>query len=145
MGSGGHSEVTRQMPIKTAGRYCFSSIGLAKMKIILSAGCGSSGDVNEPRGLRFCPQPSHTLASPGQLPINLEPRCVLSHSVMSHSLQPHGLQTARLLFPWDSPGKNTGVGFHALLQGSFMTHGSNPGLPHCRRILLLTESSVKPR
>ena len=35
----------------------------------------------------------------------------------------------------DSPGKNTGVGCHALLQGIFPTHGSNPGLPHCRWIL----------
>ena len=35
----------------------------------------------------------------------------------------------------DSPGKNTGVGCHALLQGIFPTHGSNPGLPYCRQIL----------
>jgi len=35
----------------------------------------------------------------------------------------------------DSPGKNTGVGCHALLQGIFPTQRSNPGLPPCRRIL----------
>ena len=35
----------------------------------------------------------------------------------------------------DSPGKNTGVGCHALLQGIFPTQGSHPGLPHCRQIL----------
>ena len=35
----------------------------------------------------------------------------------------------------DSPGKNTGVGWHALLQGIFPTQGLNPCLPHCRRIL----------
>ena len=35
----------------------------------------------------------------------------------------------------DSPGKNTGVGCHALLQGIFPTPGSNPGLLHCRQIL----------
>ena len=35
----------------------------------------------------------------------------------------------------DSPGKNTGVGGHALLQGVFLTQGSNPGLLHCRQIL----------
>ena len=34
-----------------------------------------------------------------------------------------------------SPGKNTGVGRHALLQGIFPTQGSNPGLAHCRWIL----------
>ena len=35
----------------------------------------------------------------------------------------------------DSPGKNTGVGYHALLQGIIPTQRSNPGLPHCRRNL----------
>ena len=35
----------------------------------------------------------------------------------------------------DSPGKNAGVGCHALLQGIFPTQGSNPGLPHCGQIL----------
>ena len=35
----------------------------------------------------------------------------------------------------DSPGKNTEVSCHALLQGIFPTQESNPGLPHCRRII----------
>ena len=35
----------------------------------------------------------------------------------------------------DSPGRDTAVGSHALLQRTFPTQGSNPGLPHCRRIL----------
>ena len=39
----------------------------------------------------------------------------VSGSVVSDSLQPHGLQPARLLCLWNSPGKNTGVGSHALL------------------------------
>ena len=34
-----------------------------------------------------------------------------------------------------SPGKNTGVGCHTLLQGIFPTQGSNPGFPYCRQIL----------
>ena len=37
----------------------------------------------------------------------------------------HGLQPARLLCPQSSPGKNTGVGCHALLQGIFPTQGVN--------------------
>ena len=37
--------------------------------------------------------------------------------------------------PWDSPGKNTRVGCHFLLQGIFRTQGSNPGLLHCRQML----------
>ena len=40
---------------------------------------------------------------------------VTSHSVISDSLQPHGLQPARLLCPWNSSGKKTGVGSHSLL------------------------------
>ena len=35
----------------------------------------------------------------------------------------------------DSPGKNTGVGCHAFLQGTFPSQGLNPGLLHCRWIL----------
>ena len=37
--------------------------------------------------------------------------------------------------PWDSPGKNTGVGCHFLLQGYFPTQGWNLGFLHCRQIL----------
>ena len=50
-------------------------------------------------------------------------------------LQPCGLQPARLLCPWDSPGKKTGVDCHFLLQGIFLIWASNPGLLHCRQIL----------
>ena len=52
-------------------------------------------------------------------------------------LQHHGLLPARLLCPWDSPGKNTGVGCHFLLQGNFSTQGWNPALLHYRQILYL--------
>ena len=41
---------------------------------------------------------------------------LLSHSVVSDSVRPHRRQPTRLLCPWDSPGKNTGVGCHFLLQ-----------------------------
>ena len=51
-------------------------------------------------------------------------------SVMSNSLRPYGLWPARLLCPWNSPGKNTRVGCHFLLQGIFLTQGSNPRLLH---------------
>ena len=52
----------------------------------------------------------------------------------SVALQPLGLCPARLLCPWNSPGKNTAVGSHSLLQGIFPTEGLNPGLLHCRQI-----------
>ena len=44
----------------------------------------------------------------------------------------------------DSPGKNTGGGCHALLQGIFPTQGSNPDLPHCRRILYVLSHHGSP-
>ena len=56
---------------------------------------------------------------------------LVSCSVTSDSLP------ARLLCPWDSPGKNTGVGCPSLLQGIFLMQGLNPELPHCRQILYL--------
>ena len=51
-------------------------------------------------------------------------------------LRPHGLWPIRLLGPWDSPGKNTGVGYHDLLQGIFLTQGPIPDrlwLLRCRQ------------
>ena len=60
---------------------------------------------------------------------------VLSHSVMSDSLCPHGLSLPGSSVHGDSPGKNTGVGCHALLQEVFPAQGSNPGLLHCGQIL----------
>ena len=41
---------------------------------------------------------------------------------------------ARILCPWNSPGKNTGMGCHALLQGIFLTQGLKPGILHCRQV-----------
>ena len=41
-------------------------------------------------------------------------------SVVSNSVQPHRRQPTRLLRPWDSPGKNTGVDCHFLLQPLFL-------------------------
>ena len=42
--------------------------------------------------------------------------CCYVASVVSDSVRPHRGQPTRLLCPWDSPGKNTGVGCHFLLQ-----------------------------
>ena len=54
-----------------------------------------------------------------------QPQKSVNCSVVSDSLWP-----TRLLFPWNSPGKNTGVGCHSLLQGIFLTQGSNLCLLH---------------
>ena len=63
-----------------------------------------------------------------------------SRSVVSNSLRSHGLYS-----PWNSPGQNTGVSSHYLLQGIFPTQGSNPGLLHCRRILYQLSLGKPPR
>ena len=50
--------------------------------------------------------------------------------VMSSSQRPHGLQLAKLLCPWNFPGKNTGVGCHFLLQRIFQIQESSLCLLH---------------
>ena len=56
------------------------------------------------------------------------------------TLRAHGLYS-----PWNSSGQNTGVGSCSLLQGIFPTHGSNPGLLHCRWILYQLSHKGSPR
>ena len=60
--------------------------------------------------------------------------CVLAAQTSS-TLWAHGTQPTRLLCPWDSPGKNAGVGWHSLLQRIFPDQGLKPGLLHCKHIL----------
>ena len=82
-----------------------------------------------------CPARGHHTA---HISVSSDCVCVqdcVSCSVMSDSLRPHELQPARLLCPWNSPGKNTGVDCHSLLQRNFPTQGSNPGLLTHRQIL----------
>ena len=64
---------------------------------------------------------------------------------MSDSLQLHGLEPTRFLCLWNSPGKNTGVGCHSLLQGIFLTQGSNLCLLHCRWILYCLSHQRSPK
>ena len=87
-----------------------------------------------PGFLSFSPRPlcPHQLDStlpplPSSLPSSLFSTCTCV-KVVSDSVWPHGLQPARLLCPWDFPGKNTGAGCHFLLQGIFPTQGLNPRL-----------------
>ena len=68
----------------------------------------------------------------------------VSSSVMSDTLRFHGLQPTRLLCPWYSPGKKTGVGSQFLLQGIFPTQWLNLGLFHCRWILYCLSHQGRP-
>ena len=67
----------------------------------------------------------------------------VSCSVISNSLWSHGLYPTRVLCPWNSPGMNTGVGCHSLLQRIFLTQGSNLGFPHKQADSLLSEPPRK--
>ena len=72
-------------------------------------------------GKTFCLctlQPVHTRQGQGM-------RACQVTSVMNNSFRPHQLQPTGLLRPWGSPGKNTGVGCHFLLQGIFPSQGLN--------------------
>ena len=60
--------------------------------------------------------------------------------VVSNSLWPHGLYS-----PWNSLGQNTGVRSLSLLQGTFLTQRSNPGLLNCRWILYQMSPKGSPR
>ena len=72
----------------------------------------------------------HSFAGPNNIKLHGETLAACSvASVVADSLRPYGLQPARLLCPWDSPGNNTGVSCNALLQGIFLTQGSNSSLP----------------
>ena len=55
---------------------------------------------------------------------------------MSNSLRTHGLQPARLLCPWDFPGRNIGVGCHFLLQEKYKRV---PSLSHPFQNLLFVD------
>ena len=55
-------------------------------------------------------------------------KCVCAQSAVSDSFRTHGLEPSGLLCSCDFSSKNTGVGYHHLLQGTFPTQGSNPCL-----------------
>ena len=69
----------------------------------------------------------HSKCSLGSISSLEGPSEWVSPSVASYSLPSHGLWPARLLCPWDSSGKNTGVGWHSLLQGNLPDPGIETG------------------
>ena len=71
----------------------------------------------------FCPD--HSIMTLGKYCSSLLPLTILFVTPWTVACQ----------MPLESPGQNTGVGSHSLLQGIFPTQGLNPGLPHCRWIL----------
>ena len=92
--------------------------------------------------------------SPGHLPTpGTEPMFLTFPTLAGSSLVPPGKdfknesvsysvtlsnpkEPTRLLWPWNSPGKNTGVDCYSLLQGSFPTSGSNPTFGHYNKCIV---------
>ena len=64
--------------------------------------------------------------SQGFVSVNRLRACLVT-SVVSDSLRPHGPRPARLLRPWDPPGKRSGVGCHSLLLCPSISSSSCPG------------------
>ena len=79
--------------------------------------------------------------------------CLVNPACMLHACQVTLLMSDfvtlwTVLCQWGSPGRNTGVGYHALLQGIFLTQGLNPcllQLLHCRQILSLLSRRGSPK
>ena len=70
--------------------------------------------------------------------------CV-SRSAVSDSHDPMDCSPPGSSVHGNSPGKNTGMGCHALLQGIFPTQGLNSGLPHCRWIFYHLSHQGSPK
>ena len=93
----------------------------------------------------FLPLHKIVMLVPLTLPWLLFALIIISCSVISGSLQPHGLQPTRHLCPWNSPGKNTGVGSHSLLQWDLPDPRVEPGSPTLQADSLPSEPPEKPR
>ena len=110
-----------------------------------SASC--SMGTSEPKGPALCPPPMFLSTRHGSRALTSSPAqtCLSAAESLRHNLPPPcmcvfrrfshvrlfgtpRLQPTRLLCSWDSPGKNTRVGRHALFQGLFPTQGLNPPL-----------------
>ena len=96
------------------------SIGFSRQEYWNGMPCPSPGDLPN-QGLNAClshflhwQAGSLSLVPPGKSPQKIH--CCCCCCVMSDSVRPHRWQPTRLPHPWDSPGKNTGVGCHSLLQ-----------------------------
>ena len=71
--------------------------------------------------------------------------CVLAAQLCLTLFNPMDCSPSGSSLHGDSPGKNAGVGCHALLQGIFLTQGSNPGLLHCRQTIYRLSHQGSPR
>ena len=91
--------------------------------------------------------PLYALYDPGKVDHSLlgDP-CTLHSCLLSHVqlfMTPWTVAHTRLLCPWNSPGKNTGVGSHFLFQGIFLTQGSSLGVLHWKILYCLSHQGSR--
>ena len=115
------------MPPWTVAQQAPLSTGFPRCKYWSGLPVPSSGDLPDPGIKPTSPASAGRffITEPPEEPIYTPLLLLLSRSVVSDSVRPHGLQPAGLLCPWASLGKGTRVVCHALLQGIFLTQGSN--------------------
>ena len=92
---------------------------------------------NSREDLASCPLSTESSPFPLQ-------HCVVVQSLSHVRLFATPWIVARILCPWNSPGKKTGVVCHSFLQGIFSTQGLNPGLLPCRQILYCLSNQGSP-
>ena len=93
----------------------------------------------------------HSIESPNQSKL-VHKKKLKTIQIKNKKVKLHYLQMTRDPMDWayqaslsmDSPGKNTEVGSHSLLQGIFLTKGLNPGLLHHRQSLYLLSHQESP-
>ena len=112
----------------TVARQALLSMGFSTQEPWSGLPCPPPGDLPDP-GIKSVSLLFPAMAA-GSLPVVPlgKNECKLLNSVWLFA-------TRGLYNPWNSPGQNTGVGSHSLLQGIFPTQGMNPGFLHCRQIL----------
>ena len=71
--------------------------------------------------------------------------CCQVTSVVPDPVRPHRQQPTRLCGPWDSPGKNTGMGSHSLLQVNLPKPGIEPRYSALQAVSSLSEPPGKPK
>ena len=96
------------------------------------------------QALRYIPQRNLCISAPGHMYKNVHVLCLVAQSC-STLCDPMDCGPPGSSVHGDSPGKNTGVGCHALFQGIFPNQGLNPHLLHCRRILYCLSHQGSPR
>ena len=112
----------------------FAGTSFSRQFILGSQRCSVLRDVTFAQVTQDCGEYTRHLILLLQSFVNCTERLgvFISFTLVSDSLQLHGLQPASHLCPWNSPGKDTGVGCHSPL---FLTQGSNLGLLHCRQVI----------